>query len=150
MDMILRGACIYVVVWLLFRIAGRRTMAQMTTFDFVLLLICGEATQQALLGPDYSVTNAAFVVLTLVSMDLAMTALRARFHRLERIMEGLPMLIVKNGEPLHERMAKERVDEEDVLHEARHSHGLRHLDQVQHAVLEPSGGISIIPKGNSE
>ena len=64
MDMILRGAAIYAAVWFIFRLSGRRTMAQMTTFDFVLLLICGEATQQGLLGDDFSITNAAFVVLT--------------------------------------------------------------------------------------
>lgn len=146
MDMIARGLAIYIVVWLFFRIAGRRTMSQMTTFDFVLLLICGEATQQALLGDDFSLTNAAFVVLTLVSVDLIVTALRARYQRLEHVIEGRPLLIMKNGRPLSDRMSRERVDEEDILHEARQKHGLRRLDQVDHAVLEPSGGISIIPR----
>lgn len=145
MDMILRGASIYAIVWLVFRLSGRRTMAEMTTFDFVLLLICGEATQQALLGDDFSVTNAAIVVLTLVALDLGLTALRARFGFLERVMDGVPMLIMKDGRLLKDRMAKERVDEEDIMHEARHAHGIGRLDQIRHAVLETSGGISIIP-----
>ncbi len=145
MDMILRGASIYVVVWLLFRLSGRRTLAEMTTFDFVLLLICGEATQQALLGEDFSITNAAIVVLTLISLDLALTALRARLPALERVMEGRPLLIMADGKLLKDRMAKERVDEEDILHEARHAHGIARLDQIRHAVLETSGGISVIP-----
>jgi uncharacterized membrane protein YcaP (DUF421 family) len=145
MDMILRGAALYAIVWLLFRFSGRRTMAEMTTFDFVLLLICGEATQQALLGDDFSITNAAVVVLTLIALDLALTALRVRFGFLERVMDGLPILIMKDGRLLKDRMARERVDEEDILHEARHSHGIGRLDQIRHAVLETSGGISIIP-----
>lgn len=146
MDMIARGACIYAVVWLLFRLAGRRTMAQMTTFDFVLLLICGEATQQGLLGTDFSLTNAAFVLITLIGIDLALAAVRARFPRLERYVEGLPTVIMKNGAPLHDRMKRERVDEGDILHQARQAHGLANLDQVRHAVLESSGGISVIPQ----
>jgi uncharacterized membrane protein YcaP (DUF421 family) len=146
MDMILRGAAIYIVVWLCFRLVGRRTMAEMTTFDFVLLLICGEATQQALLGDDFSLTNAAIIVLTLVSMDGALTALRARFPRLERIMDGLPLVIMRDGKLLRDRMAKERIDAEDIMHEARNSHGLERLSDIKHAVLEPSGGISIIPR----
>jgi uncharacterized membrane protein YcaP (DUF421 family) len=145
MDMILRGAAIYGVVWFIFRLSGRRTLSDMTTFDFVLLLICGEATQQALLGDDFSITNAAVVVLTLIGVDLALTTLRARFPRFERLMEGRPLLIMKNGQPLRDRMAKERIDEEDIMHQARSSHGLGRLDQVDHAVLESSGGISIIP-----
>ncbi|HZW08549.1 MAG TPA: YetF domain-containing protein [Phycisphaerales bacterium] len=146
MDMIVRGAGIYAVVWLCFRLAGRRTMAEMTTFDFVLLLICGEATQQALLGDDFSLTNAAILVLTLVSMDGALTALRVRFHGLERVMEGLPLVLIRDGKMLHDRMAKERIDQEDILHEARSAHGLERLEDIKHAVLEPSGGISIIPR----
>ena len=145
MDMVLRAASIYGVVWLCFRLSGRRTMAQMTTFDFVLLLICGEATQQALLGDDFSITNAAVVVLTLVSLDLVLTALRARVPALERVMDGRPLVIMSRGRPLKDRMARERIDEEDIMHVARHTHGLSRLDQIEYAVLETSGGISIIP-----
>lgn len=148
MDMVLRACAIYAVVWLIFRLAGRRTMAQMTTFDFVLLLVCGEATQQGLLGEDYTVTNAAIVVLTLVVLDHICTTIRARSTRLERIMEGSPVLIMENGRLVPERMKRERIDVEDILHAARHSHGLSRLEQIRHAVLEPSGGISIIPAQN--
>jgi uncharacterized membrane protein YcaP (DUF421 family) len=145
MDMVLRGASIYCVVWLCFRLSGRRTMAQMTTFDFVLLLICGEATQQALLGNDFSITNAAIVVLTLIGLDLVLTSLRARLPALERVMEGRPLVIMSRGRPLKDRMARERIDVEDILHVARHTHGISRLDEIEHAVLETSGGISIIP-----
>ncbi len=145
MDMVLRACGIYGVVWLIFRLAGRRTMAQLTTFDFVLLLVCGEATQQALLGDDFTFTNAAIVVLTLVVLDDLCTSLRARSQRLERVMEGSPVLLVEEGRLLRDRMRQERVDVEDILHAARQTHGLSRLEQVRHAVLEPSGGISIIP-----
>lgn len=150
MEMLLRGAAVYLIVWIIFRLSGRRTMAQITVFDFVLLLICGEATQQALLAADYSVTNGAFVVLTLVSLDAAITGVRARVPWLERIFEGLPMLIVRDGAPLRERMRSEKVDDQDVLHAARQAHGLRRFDQIRHAVLETDGSISVIPAEEGE
>lgn len=82
----------------------------------------------------------------IIGMDLAVAGLRSKFPRLERYVEGLPTLIMKNGQPLHERMKRERVDESDILHQARQSHGLLRIDQIRHAVLESSGGISVIPE----
>jgi uncharacterized membrane protein YcaP (DUF421 family) len=146
MDMIVRAVTVYGVVWAVFRLSGRRTMSEMTTFDFVLLLICGEAIQQALLGEDVSMTNAVVVVLTLVGADRALTWARTKWPGAERVMEGLPLVIMADGRPLRECMDREHVDEQDILHAARESHGLSRLDQVKHAVLETSGKISIIPR----
>ncbi|MGH7964580.1 MAG: DUF421 domain-containing protein, partial [Candidatus Binatia bacterium] len=63
MESVLRALSIYIFLWLFFRISGRRTLAQMTNFDFILLLIIGEATQQALLGNNFSIMNALLVIL---------------------------------------------------------------------------------------
>jgi len=73
MDSILRAAGMYVALMLLFRVAGRRSLADLTTFDFVLLLIIGEATQQALLGDDFSFTNATLVIATLIVLDVGLS-----------------------------------------------------------------------------
>lgn len=70
MDAVLRAAAIYFVLMVLFRVAGRRSLTDLTTFDFVLLLIIGEATQQALLGDDFSVTNAILIISTLIAIDV--------------------------------------------------------------------------------
>jgi uncharacterized membrane protein YcaP (DUF421 family) len=146
MDMILRGVAMYALLWVVFRLSGRRTMGEMTTFDFVLLLICGEATQQSLLDEDFSFTNATIVILTIICLDRAMGRWRVNSKRVERVVEGLPVLIMADGELRREPMRRERVDEEDILHEARRSHGLSRLDEIRHAILEPSGEISIIPR----
>lgn len=146
MDMILRAGAMYLIVWALLRFSGRRTMSEMTTFDFVLLLICGEATQQALLAEDFSITNAAGVVLSLVFIDRVVTTFRARSQSFERIVEGLPIVIFSGGTLLKDRLDNERINEDDILHEARRSQGIMSLDEIKYAVLEPSGGISIIPK----
>jgi uncharacterized membrane protein YcaP (DUF421 family) len=146
MDSVLRAAAIYLFLLALFRIAGKRTLSETTTLDFVLLLIIGEATQQALLGEDFSLTNAFLVILTLIGIDIAMSLLQQRWPRWERWLEGEPLVIVDQGQPLRERMKRMRVSEEDVLTAARERQGLARMDQIQYAVLERSGGISIIPK----
>ena len=76
MDAVLRAGSIYFILLLIFRISGKRTLSQITTFDFVLLLIVGEATQQGLLGDDFSVTNAILLVLTLVGIDVVLSEVK--------------------------------------------------------------------------
>jgi uncharacterized membrane protein YcaP (DUF421 family) len=121
-------------------------LAQITTFDFVLVLIVGEATQQALLGEDFSLTNAFLVILTLIGIDTAMSFWKQRSPQVEKWLDGVPVIIVVEGKLLQDRMDQARVDADDVLEAARQSHGLERLDQIKYAVLERSGGISIIPK----
>ena len=145
MDAVLRGASIYLILLLLFRFAGKRSIGQITTFDFVLLLIIGEATQQALLGEDFSTTNAAIVVTTLIGMEIGFGFLKRAWPWLDRIIEGLPLVIVENGRPLTDRLRRSRVDESDILAAAREIHGLEKMSQIKYAILERSGTISIIP-----
>ena len=146
MTTVFRAAIIYVSLLLIFRLLGRRALAQITTFDFVLLLIISETTQQAMIGDDFSITNAVLCILTPVTLDLLLSLWKRRWPRLERYVEGMPLVIVENGVPLRERMKKARVDEQDVMTAARATQGLCRMDQIRYAVLERSGGISIIPK----
>jgi uncharacterized membrane protein YcaP (DUF421 family) len=146
MDSIVRALAVYVFLLLLFRLAGKRALAQITTFDFVLLLIIGEATQQALLGEDFSVTNAVLVIVTLLGLDIGFSFLKERSSLLEKMMDGVPLVIVEDGAPLTDRMRKARVDVNDVLMAARELQGLERMDQIKYAVLERSGGISVIPR----
>jgi uncharacterized membrane protein YcaP (DUF421 family) len=145
MDSVIRAAVVYAVLLVLFSLAGKRTLAEVTTFDFVLLLIISEATQQAMVDGDNSMTNSLLLVSTLVGLNILMSELKQRFGFVERVLDGMPLLIVEHGNPLHHRMAKERVDVDDVLDAARESHGLERLDQIKYAVLERNGKISIIP-----
>ncbi len=147
MDSILRGLAVYVFLLVLFRIAGRRTLSEMTNFDFVLLLIISEATQNAMIGNDYSVTNGFLVIVTLIGIDIGLSVMKQRFPLLERYLDGLPLVIVHEGRPVKELMDRARVDEQDILASARDKHGLERMEQIKYAVLERNGGISIIPKG---
>ena len=145
MDAILRGASVYLILLVILRLSGRRTLGEMTSFDFVLLLIIAETTQQALLGDDFSVTNALLLITTLVGIDIIISYLKTRFDTVDRIVDGLPMVIVEHGQPLQERLKKSRLDEHDILAAARRLQGLERMEQIKYAVLETDGGISIIP-----
>jgi uncharacterized membrane protein YcaP (DUF421 family) len=146
MDAIVRGLAVYLFLLILFRIAGRRTLGNITNFDFVLLLIISEATQNAMIGNDYSVTNGFLVILTLVGLDIVFSFMKQRFPAMERYVDGLPLVLVEQGRPLKDLMKRVRVDEQDILASAREKHGLERMEQIKYAILETNGMISIVPK----
>jgi uncharacterized membrane protein YcaP (DUF421 family) len=146
MDSVLRGALVYVVLLVLFRIAGKRSLAEITSFDLVLLLIISEATQDALIDGDHSMTNAFLVIVTLIVLNVAFSLVSQRWKAFDKLTEGVPLVIAEEGRLLDDRMKKERVSEDEVLEAAREYHGLERLDQVKYAILERNGKITIIPK----
>ena len=146
MDSVLRAAFIYFFLLIVFRIAGRRTLSEMTTFDFVLLLIIGEATEPVLLGDDPSVIHAAVVIITLLSLNIAMSLTKERFKFMEKLMDGVPTIIVEHGRLMQERMDTARVSKDDVMEAARRMHGIERLEQIKYAIVEVSGGITIVPQ----
>lgn len=145
MNPVIRGASIYVFLLIIFRLMGKRTLSEITTFDFVLLLVIGEVTQQALLGNDFSITGSFILITTLIVVDLLFSMIKERFHLMARITEGMPLIIVEYGKPLVKRMNKCKIDEQDVMEAARINLGLERMDQIKYAILEKSGSISIIP-----
>ena len=149
MDAVFRALTIYVFLLLIFRLSGKRSLGQVTTFDFVLLLIVAETTQQALLGDDFSVTNSMLLIVTLVSADIGLSLLKRASPRLDRILEGTPLVVVENGQPLLNHMKRARVDQDDVMSAARELQGLERMDQIKYAVLERNGDITIIPRADA-
>lgn len=145
MDSVIRGLIVYVVLLLIFRLSGKRTLSQTTTFDMVLLLIISETIQQALIDTDNSMTNGLILVLTLVGTSVVLSQIKQRSPAIERLMDGTPLIIMENGKAIHDRMDKERVDEEDILEAARKLQGLERLEQIKYAVLERNGEITIVP-----
>lgn len=145
MDSVLRAAVMYGALMVLFKIAGRRSLADLTTFDFVLLMIIGEATQQALLGDDFSLTNAMLVIVTLIAIDVGFSLLKQRSGCVSRLIDGEPTIIVENGKLLHRRLRHARLIEADVMEAARSSQGIERIEQIKFAIIERNGKISVIP-----
>jgi uncharacterized membrane protein YcaP (DUF421 family) len=146
MDSVARAVLVYVLLLALFRVAGKRTLAHTTTFDLVLVLIISEAISNALVGNDYSITNAVLIVTTLILADIGLSLLKQRVPRLEALIDGLPLILLRNGQPKRAHMAQERVDLEDILAAARERQGVGRLEDIEEAILERSGEISVIPR----
>jgi uncharacterized membrane protein YcaP (DUF421 family) len=150
MEALIRGAAVYGLLLVVFRVTGKRSLGQITTFDFILLLIISEAIQNSMVGTGYSLTHGFLLILTLVMIDVGLSLIKLRAPWLEKWLEGVPLVIVEQGRPLKERMRRSRVDESDVLAAARKLHGLERMDQIKYAVLERSGDISIIPRARDQ
>lgn len=99
MQAVLSAAAVYLILMLLFRLTGKRTLAQVTTFDLVLLLIISEATQQALIGEDFSVTQAFIVITTLIALERGSDYLSWRFAGFRRWSESVPVVLVLTRAP---------------------------------------------------
>lgn len=149
MDLVLRAAIVYVALLIIFRLTGKRSLSETTPFDLVLLLIFAEALESALVDDDHSVTGAFIVILTLVVLDIGMSLVKQRWLGAEKLLEGLPLVVMDDGELLRDRMQKARIDEGDILAAARELQGIDSLEQIRMAVLERSGAISIIPRQQS-
>lgn len=150
MDSVLRAAAIYLVLMVLFKIAGRRSLAELTTFDLVLLMVIGEATQQALLGDDFSLVNAVLVIVTLIAIDIGFSLVKQRSLGFSRLLDGGPTILVEQGRVLHQRLKHARLDEEDILEASRSGQGIVDISQIKFAILERNGKISIIPYDSAE
>lgn len=146
MEMILRAVAIYLILLVVFKIAGRRALLQMTSFDLILLLIISEATQQALLGNDFSVTGAMLTIVTLVVIDMLFGVLKKYIHGAESVLDGSPVILVSHGELQNDKLKKVDVSCDDILVSARQNHGITELKQIKYAILERNGHISIIPE----
>ncbi len=146
MDAVLRALAIYGFLMVIFRVTGKRSLSQITTFDFVLLLIISEATQQAMLGDDFSLTTALIVITTFVLIDIGFSLLQRYVPALGPLLEDVPLILVDNGRVVQRHLDKSRISKEDILEAAREKQGLERMEQVKYAVLERTGSISIIPR----
>lgn len=146
MNPVIRGIVVYLFLFIVFRFMGKRSVAAITTFDFVVLLIISEVTQNALVGQDYSVTNAMVLICTLMGLDIVLSLIKNKFKKFDQVAESTPLIIVDHGRPLEERMKKSGVEKDDIMQAARQLQGLERIDQIKYAVLEKDGSISVVPE----
>jgi len=145
MESVIRGLVVYFFLLVVFRISGKRTISEATSFELVLLLIISETTQQAMVDSDHSITNAFLLIVTLIGTSIVLSVLKHKVPSLERWLEGLPFVLVEGGKMHKDRMGKARIDESDILEAARKLEGLERLEQVKYAVVERGGEITIVP-----
>lgn len=148
MDIVIRATVVFVIVYALMRVVGRRELSSMEPFDLILLVVIGDFVQQGVTQNDMSVTGSLLAVVTIGLLAVAVSWLGYRFRRLRPVLEGRPVVLVENGKPLARNLSRERITLEELASAARLQQ-IDSIDTVRWAVLETGGSISFIPKESS-
>lgn len=148
---VLRAIAVYAMVIVLIRISGKRSVGQFTPFDLVLLILIGNAVQNGLNGGDNSLTGALILASTLIVVNYGVAFLTSRYRRAEHLIEGVPMVLARDGVMFDEVLRREFVSKDD-FYGALRSHNVAAVEDVALALLETNGSISVVPKdsGGSE
>jgi uncharacterized membrane protein YcaP (DUF421 family) len=147
MDLVVRTIVVFVFLMILTRVIGRRELSSLQPFDLILLIVLGDAVQQSLTQDDYSLTGGLLVVGTFAVLQVFVSWLGYRFPKARPILEGDPIIVIQDGEPIERNMKRERLTLGELAEAARQE-GIEHLADVKWAVLETTGKLSFIKKGD--
>lgn len=148
MDIVLRGIFVFVFLYVLMRVIGRRELSSLEPFDLILLVVLGDAVQQGLTQDDYSLTGAFLAIGTIAMLQVAVSYANFRFPRVRPLLDGEPIVLVQNGKPIEKNIRRERVTLDDLRAAARRQ-SIASLDEVAWAVMETSGAISFIKRSDA-
>ncbi len=143
MDIAIRSALAFLFIFVLFRLIGRRELSTLEPFELILLVVMGDLIQQGATQEDMSLTGALLAVGTLAMLIMIFAYLSWRFRSARQVLEGVPVIVVHNGEPLDEVLAIERLTL-DEIREAARNQGITDLSEVDIGVLEPDGKFSFL------
>jgi uncharacterized membrane protein YcaP (DUF421 family) len=144
-EVVFRTAIVYFALVAGFRFFGKRQIGQMTPFDLVIILLIANAVQNAMVGPDTSVTGGLVAAATLLVANYALSEARTRIPWLRQLVEGQPAVLVADGQVIDRALHHEGIDVDDLLQAIR-EHGMSGVNDVALAVLEVDGTISIVPR----
>jgi uncharacterized membrane protein YcaP (DUF421 family) len=144
-QLVLRGAVAYLGLLFLLRLSGKRTLAQLTAFDLLVTLLIAGALRQAMVGDDSSLTGGFIVATTLLALHHVVATLSTRSERIDRLVEGDPVLLARDGELFERRLVENRVPRRD-FDEAMRKAGVDDLSRVKLATLETNGQITIVER----
>ena len=148
MDIVIRAAAAFVLVYVLLRVTGRRELSTLEPFDLILIVVIGDLVQQGVTQSDMSLTGmilavGAFSLLVIVTSWLSFRSRTAR-----KVLEAAPIVILERGRAVERNLRAERLTLEEVASAAR-TQQIASLEDVEWAIVEPSGQISFIPKKSS-
>lgn len=143
MEIVLRATVTFAFLLLLTRGLRRRTLADMAPFEMILLVVVGDIVQQGITQEDMSLTGSVIAVSAFAFWVSLLSYLTWRFEAVAKVVDGVPVLLVRDGEPIERTLTQERLPMSELLEAARQE-GIDDLAEVRAAVLEPSGRISFI------
>jgi uncharacterized membrane protein YcaP (DUF421 family) len=141
---ILRAAIVYVFLLVLLRLTGKRQVGQLAPFDLVLLLVLSNGVQNAMNGGDNSITSGVILACTLVGLNYIVGWLTFKSRKLERLIEGQAVILIRNGHINHKGMEQCCMTQHE-LDAAIRAGGCAGVHEVRIAVLENSGEVTLIP-----
>lgn len=145
----LRALAIYLMVLALLRVSGKRAVGQFTPFDLVLLILIGNAVKNGLNGGDNSLTGAALLAACLIGLNYATAWMTSRSDAAERVVEGVPVVLARHGRVFDDVLRRELVSTRDFEQALRGS-GVRDRAQIDVAILETDGHISVLRRPGSD
>ena len=144
-ELVIRSAVVYLALLGVLRLFGKREVGQFTLFDLVVILLVANAVQPAMTGQDESLTGGLIIIATLMVMDRTIALARAHIPFVRVLLESQPTVIARDGQWLTRAMDHEDVTIEDAEMALR-EHGIGSIGEVETAVLEADGSISVVPK----
>lgn len=144
-QIVIRSAVVYVFLLLLLRITGKRQVGQLAPFDLVLLLVLSNAVQNSMTGGDNSVLGGLLSATTLVALNSSVAFLTARNKKAEGLIEGHPLVLIHNGKLYDTMMDRANITRHE-LNSALRQAGCGCVEDVQYAVLENNGAISVVAR----
>jgi uncharacterized membrane protein YcaP (DUF421 family) len=145
MDIVLRAAVAFLFILVVTRVVGRRELSSLEPFDLILLVVIGDLVQQGVTQNDFSVTGIVLAVGTIAVLTVTVSYASFRLPFLRPVVDGEPIIVVEDGEPIARNLERNRITLGEVLAAARQE-GISSLADVQWAVLETSGRISFIQR----
>lgn len=144
-EHIVRGVLVYVFLFVLLRLVGKKHVGELAPFDLLVLLILSETVQNSLVGDDTSLIGGLISAATLVILAYGISILTFSSKRLERAIEGTPKILVRHGHRRAAELQRQRITKAELL-EALRNHGCANITDVRVAILENDGTITVIKR----
>lgn len=148
-ELVARAVAVYVFLLTLLRLTGMRQIGQLAPFDLILLLILSNAVQNSMNAGDNSLIGGLLSAFTLIALNHGVGWVTYRSKKLEKVIEGQPLLLVHNGKLIKDAMAKAQVTDRELKVALRQA-GCMTVEEVRVAILENNGAISVLPATNAE
>ena len=149
MELVIRAVVVYAFLWAVTRSVGRTTLGELSTFQLLLYVTMGDLIQQAVTQQDYSLTGGMLAVSVFALLTAGLNWAQWRFPRLRPYVDGLPVVVVRDGQLVEKSMRQQRLSETDLAVAARQQ-GVRRFSEVELAILEADGKVSFFVRNAGE
>lgn len=144
-ELVARATIVYFAVLILVRVSGKRTLGEFSPFDVIVLLLVSEAAQGSIAGNEHSLQGGLIALATLIALNFGMAFIATRSRRAESLIEGDPVTLIRDGVKREKAMLANNIPDGDLA-EAMRANEIRHIKDVEWAVLEPDGHISFFKR----